>query len=525
MKKFILLTLSLVQAGLIPSAMAVNAAGFKTSVDLINGGSEKIDVGNNEMCILPRDFALDGKMSLPKDDKKQKKLCHMSFYETSIPEQETFLTCPKLNSTNPGVLVVELPTQADATGIESPKYSIEVAEDKFCKPKSAIDAVDKQDYKVKAKFKQSITCSYAPSALAAYHVSRFLGGVLDTPVAVVRTMDHKTHRKVIDKAREILKNNPNDMISKSWAQFDKNSQESLNPKLYIDEVNAEGGKYLYGALSENVTQEYIYTEVSGVGPYETRYERFMKQTPFQRVADTRSVQEIINESNAQPEVVQQQMKDVSDMIVLDTLLSQDDRIGNIHFHLYWTQLDTAGKKITKTQLEKKELLTVEKFFYPKPLSRVSESDLATKIQDPLSQGRVLTRVMTLKDNDCGVDVDKRSNNMRMISAIEQVRHMSQKTYDQILKMKDLADKKDPAFLTFFRDTLLYRASDFSTSTSTSTSTSKPKPKPSFVDNLDRVVTVITKNFNNGNGILKIDLIDESKDAESFKSKAVQPAGI
>jgi hypothetical protein len=240
-----------------------------------------------------------------------------------------------------------------------------------------------------------------------------------------------------------------------------------------------------------------------VGPYDTRYQRFMQQAPFNRVVDSRSVDEIIKSSGAKPEVVQQQMKDVSEMIVLDTLLSQDDRIGNIHFHLYWTKLE--GNRIIKTLLEKADLVKVEAQFKGKPLSRVSESALASVI-DPRG---VLTRVMTLKDNDCGVDVDKRSNNMRVISAIEQVRHMSKKTYEQLLKMKALVDKNDPAFLTFFRDTLLYRAADFSTS------------KKSFVDNLNRVISVITKNAgnvteNSNDGILKLDLINESVELEIAK---------
>jgi hypothetical protein len=453
------------------------AAPSLRSVDVIAQGGQALPVQTGhrfeEICVVPSKFnGIDSQYSAD-DLKAESKLCSKSFYEGG-QNLKAYGVCPKLNSTNPGTLVVEIPEG----------WTKENTESAFCKNKSSIASAYKDHYEVDSKFKQSITCSYSPSALAAYHLSRMLGGIINTPVAVVRTMDTATHGQVINKALKLLEGRNSEIIYKSWNMFRSRNQTQDDFKLY---AKGSDGVALYGALSQNIKREYVYTEVSGVGPYDTRYQRFQQQAPFKRVADTRPLSQIAGSTRfASIMPVLQQMKDVSNMIVLDSLLSQDDRIGNIHFQMVAMSLDSNGNVIQQP-LTGKELKVLEARNPGKTLSRWSESAFTSAATD-----KVITRVMVLKDNDCGVDVDKRSNNMRVISAIEQVRHMSPTTYNQLLRLKTLANDPNSGLESFFKSTLLYRDQDFS-----------PKTKKSFMDNLNRVVSVIKKNCESGE--LKLDL--------------------
>ena len=58
----------------------------------------------------------------------------------------------------------------------------------------------KPDGKTEAKYKLSTSCSYTPSLLAYYHLSRVLGNIVNVPVAVVRTLDLDRHKAVAQHA-------------------------------------------------------------------------------------------------------------------------------------------------------------------------------------------------------------------------------------------------------------------------------------------------------------------------------------
>ncbi len=482
---------------------AVNSmAAQQSSQQLLKGGRGHIEYqlanGASEVCVLPQDHILGAYKG--SDRENEIKLCGKNFYGDANQKQfgtlatddsasdakpltnKVYVTCPKLNSTNPGVLLVEIPEG----------WNAQQTSQSFCKPSSSIAKDVKSAYGVDAKFKQSITCSYAPSALAAYHVSRMLGNISRTPVAVVRTMDTDSHLSIVKKALSLLSGSTGDVIYKTWNQFLNAHSSRQDAKLFID-----NGKLLYGALSENVTKEFIYTEVSGVGPYDTRYTRFMQQTPYKRVAHSADVLQIAG-NNSHYSVLMpilQQMRDVSEMVLLDTLLSQDDRIGNIHFHLVKAVVvkDEAGnQKISKEKLSKTEISEILKVL-PTP-SRASEATLAqtSKNLSSVLGGGILIRAMVLKDNDCGVDVDKRSNMMRTVDGIEQVRHMDPKTYKRLLQLSQSGD--EGGLKEFFTDTLLYRAVDFEGG------------KKSFMANLKKATEVLKGNCKTG--ALKLDLSDK-----------------
>ncbi len=466
------------------SFSSIGLTAMKTSQDLLKGGvrqtNDSSSGGNQETCVIPNkySFGLDAKYS-KSDSEMEKELCSIDFDSNPL--------CPKLNSTNPGTLVVD--------------------KEKF-DSKNTLNC-SKKDFSVQAKFKQSITCSYSSSALAAYHLTRILNINLNTPVSVVKTMKSDHHKQIVDQAKSILSNRTNEIIYKSWKNFDENhvTKNRSEEKLFVDK-----GQFLYGALSENVKKENIYTEVSGVGPYDTRYERFKTQTPFVRVSNSDNLSAMFASELNKPETLApkiKQMEDVTNMVILDTLLAQDDRIGNIHFYISWGHIKDGKLKLKK--LSKDQLSDLQNLYnkshskLPKPPSRWTEADFTSlskslfelyknKTDNPkhsLTPNGFLVREMVLKDNDCGVDVDKRSNNMRRISAIEGLRHISMSTYENVMRFYKFTQENSAAVKDFFMNTLLYRQNDYMTS------------RKSFMDNLTKVVTELKKNCESG--ALKRDL--------------------
>lgn len=370
--------------------------------------------GQQEVCVVPKRWP-GGGYYLGNDGEKENTLCSYDFYSN-------IGVCPKYNSTNPGVLLVK----------PNDKYN-----------KAAIDAsncnVKAMDVKTEAKFKQSISCSNTSSILAYYQLSRQLGNVGRVPVAVIRTMDFGYHAQLTQKALKHLAGS-SDAIADTWSQYQDVHRHPGNYPQVVDSSRSQ----IYGALSDNPSNEEIYTEISGVGSYNSRYQRFLQQKPFLRVATAQSVRDMLGTGDF-VKVVQTvtQMKDVSDMILLDTLLNQQDRIGNIHYKFFWYALDTQN---------------------PRQINRIKSGakwkngkvDIP-KDETAAMSGRtaVLVKEMLLKDNDCGVSKD---NMMRKISALEKVRHMSYLTYQQFLGLEHSLSQ--PSTRNYFLTEMLFSAKNY-----------------------------------------------------------------
>ncbi|MNK97225.1 hypothetical protein D3C87_1175430 [compost metagenome] len=347
--------------------------------------------GVEEKCVVPQKWP--GGYYTDKDRKNEGKLCAQDFYKTVG-------TCPKYNSTNPGILLIEPTAQ----------YSVEAINRSNCD-------TDELGLKTESKFKQSISCSYTPSIIAYYHFSRLLGGAGRVPVSVIRTMDIATHRDLSIKAN---KAELEGTIDKTWSSFQSVHKNPRSFPKVVDQTLSQ----IYGAIVQNVKGEYIYSEVNGFGDYDTRYPRFKKQRPFLNVASSQSLTQIAGSSAFQkiaPLAVQ--MKDVSDMILLDTLLNQQDRIGNIHFKFVWYYQDASAPGAWLTEKSEAKVMIDKK-------TRVRRTVVPPAEQAAMDAKKaVLVKEMYLKDNDCGVAKD---NMMRLNSVIEDVRHMSYKTYSHFM---------------------------------------------------------------------------------------------
>lgn len=459
------------------SLLAAMAAPFALSTAHASGGAELRYIhpspksGVDEVCIVPAYYETQDLKyrDLDSDREDEMKLCRLTIYEgmaskvkiervgalniDPLPAKE-IVACPKFNSTNPGTNFVEIP--------KGMTYA--QAKQAFCVPKDKVDGEYKEDYDLDAKFKSTISCSSTASALGYYHLSRLLGGAGRVPVSVLRTMSRETHHQVAKEATDFF-GSSKDLIAINWRNFLSASNNAAagkpNPKLYTD-----GGRSLYGGLQKNLKGEDKYTEVSGVGAYDGRYARFMQQRPFQMVADARSVEQIAGRGFTEVAQTIVQMQDVSDMVLMDTLMAQDDRIGNIHVKPWVLEKGaTALRKMKKSEeaalkAHKKQLLAELQKRNPRAKEVQFTRDLAMKASSVVFPNGEATLVaaMHMKDNDCGADVDVRGNQMRRHNALEAVRHMNPETYKRFLKFAVEVDSG--RFKPFALQNLTYREKDY-----------------------------------------------------------------
>ena len=345
----------------------------------------------DEECVIPNHLAM---ADYDKDDAdSEKDLCAYSFYGTAPREADVtkidVAICPKLSSTNPGTDVHELlpgKNQADT--------------------ESAICKLDDRPTKHLAKYKQSITCSYTPSIIGYYHLSRLLGGVGDIKPAVVRTMDLVQHEKIVTEAISILGNQANTSYPKvSWLSF-QSAEKSPAASSKKDALYTGDLKQIYGGMEENARGENKYSEINSRGADPNPASIFMRSAQFQHLTDARPLAQIADRTLANSAQTVQVMRDISDMLVIDYLMSQQDRFGNIAEVDYYYSLDTDGKSVVKTKKSK-----VDDGTTPKPA------------------GAVMVKKMLLKDNDCGGPA--KNNVVKAEAILDQVHHLNAGTYENL----------------------------------------------------------------------------------------------
>jgi hypothetical protein len=180
-----------------------------------------------EVCVIPKHF-INGEYS-DEDLKNQRRLCE-------INEDANAAVCPKTNSTNPGLDMYSLPQGSTPKQVEEAR----------CKAPGA---------KKIAKYKLSTSCSYTPSILGYYHLSRMLGGIANVPPGVLRTFDLQ-HHIALGRAA-LAETSPKALIHQTWAglvsQLTAGGNASRRDLLLTDDLTQS-----YGALSQNPAKEKFY---------------------------------------------------------------------------------------------------------------------------------------------------------------------------------------------------------------------------------------------------------------------------
>jgi hypothetical protein len=402
----------------------------------------------NEVCIIPKNFPLEKQQ---KADKRQEEMCQWDFHDDSNKVKIE----AKGNSTNPGVIVSVFDEQ----------------ENKFSR---------------EAKLKSSVTCCYTPSVLAYYQLSQYLGGAGNVPETVIRTMDLAKHKKI----RELGRRTP---IASMWASWDKYYREQ-SPSVFISNK-----KQIYGSLADIAKNEMFFSEIYGspsARTPEARLLAFQSTAIYKSMTNSAPLATLIpakieipiiiksgvgaisqNESLRRKMQWTQYVKDISDMVVLDSLLSQQDRFGNQHKKAYIYKIE--GDKIKKHKVKAAKNSSGKAIGW-----RIGVEEKAL-----IDQGGVLIQEFLMKDNDCGV---KKTNIQMNAKTIEKVRHISPSSYFRLVKLRTAV--KDEQALpvskrvveNYFKTELLFTDSDMK----------------SFYSNLDKVTSSLQKNCKAG--LLKLD---------------------
>lgn len=380
-----------------------------------------------ELCVMPKHFP--GANYSARDLKTEHDLCSLTFHQNVA-------VCAKINSSNPGLDVF------------IPRGENTVAQ------VQASDCDKKIGQKI-AKYKLSTSCSYSPSLLAYYHVSRILGGVAGVPPSVLRTVDIQNHRKIADAITKRLK--AGSLISKTWNTLTAALRAGLRSPSK-DELFTDDGKQSYGALMQNPLGEEFYEDFYNGGKGSARISNFKSLNKFVKLLATsqgieRSIGREFNPANVQLMVA---VKDASELIILDTLLNQQDRMGNIHGIKAGYYFDRADGKL--------------------------KHEVDMKKAEAAALGAVRVQKLLLKDNDCGV---AKSNRAKAINLLSRVNHIDPETYRRLVNFDAIADR--PEVKTFFVEELLFTAKDFA----------------SVRRNLKEVAAYLYKGCNDGT--LKLDL--------------------
>lgn len=383
-------------------------------------GAEKIQLDRGELCYIPN--RLEGSKFSKKDLERERDLCGMHI-------NTTHAVCGKTESTNPALEFFEI----------GAGWTVEQMQAKNCFVQKPGGSAGDNAFKKLAKYKLSTSCSYTPSLLAYYQVSRFLGNINQVPPAVLRTVEQSTHLNIGTKAEATIKDKSS-LIAQTWAgllsMLNKKQAHAKATNVFTDDY-----AYSFGALQMNPSKEEKYSELfHGGSDQPARTANFKaKNASYKRLTDSRPLSSMglgqWSAANAQ-EVLK--MQNIADMIILDTMLSQQDRFGNLHYTVE-----------PYARVNDKGVIKVDK------LDSLSKQELASGKAYPA--GTVMLKRLMMKDNDCGVS---KMNHLKNGALLEGISHMNPETFEKLLKLYKLMNTD--VGVGFFRRETAMNSTDIAT---------------------------------------------------------------
>ena len=332
--------------------------------------------GVSEQCI---ELAPMPKAHYSKHDRKtQSDYCSIDFSKAAL--------CPKLWSTSPGTVIYEIDVSKfdnDYTQFEKQQCS---------KGHHAKDAAVKKlaSFKISVN-DRSTSATYAPSSWTYYHLSRYFKTGVHVPVAVYRSVDKQIHlERVVKPALSIIHGRHGlKMLGAGWSFLD--AVESGQDKGSAGRAVLTGGdKLVFGSLLDNQGDRYSMTfngtRESGWGMGQN-YD-FQQTAPFLALRSELPVAEAIKAgvhkarsnpkmanklpADIEPAQVAFWMNDLLEITLLDYILGQQDRIGNIDYLWRWFWLDDG--KLHSKHAKSTEVPTSLAEFRPMRLKRTAIND-------------------------------------------------------------------------------------------------------------------------------------------------------
>lgn len=306
---------------------------------------------------------------------------------------------PKDKSTSAAVELFQIPESSPKSGPETPAFCIAIR-------KSSKDL---------AKFKQTdnaFTTTSTAAILGYYHVSRVLGDICDIEPAVLRTMDIEQHKRVVKMAADL---GIHGTVRKSWDLFNRYYADprgsSVARTLFTNDF-----MQIYGGLEKNARGEEQYADWARAGT------NLSSTRAFQNMADPRPVETILgSRAFTQPNVqALVAMRDMSEMILLDYLMAQSDRLTGGNIGDYPT-------------------------IYYQDQGQIGHTRKADKV--PAGAMAVTIKKLIIVDTDAGL---LNQNVFEQKGYLNRISHMHPKTFTRLI---DFAQrwKTDPSVKAFFHE--------------------------------------------------------------------------
>ena len=379
----------------------------------------KLENGLIEQCVRIADFP---SAHYTKHDRKQEDLyCALDFSQLAL--------CPKLWSTSPGTILYAI----DVDAYEGDYARFE--HQQCAKGHHARDAAQDKP----ATFKISVngrdtSATYAPASWVYYHFSRYFHTNAHVPVAVYRSMDAAAHNtRVTKQALEIIGDRHSlRMLGAGWRFLDA-VETGTDTGGGAAAALTDDGRQVFGVLIDNKGDrygpEFNGTWESGWGSGQNN--DFQQTAPFlalrmdqpiaeaarTAIADARKNPRMAKALPADTPVEQVilWMQDVLEITLLDYILGQQDRIGNIDFNWRWYWVEDG--KLESEPAHGKDIPGKLEAFMPLRLKQSA-----------------------INDNDAGVRTGYADFAART-HMLEGLRHYNAKLYHRLGRLAaDLADK-------------------------------------------------------------------------------------
>ena len=400
-----------------------------------------------QQCFMLDHFPADSEaMYRDSDAKKERELCGVSFEDKGIG------LCPKTWSTSPATIVYD---------IRNSKYNgnPDAFESAYCPRqralKETVAGVNKlASFKqsVNGQFHQSTSATYAQASALYYHFSRYLNTIVDVPVAVMRTMDSQEHlHRVGSKGPAIAQGK---MIAAGWNVINSAEKSPLGygPTSEFYYGDPQHGLF-YGVMLKNRGDRYgpeFNGNISGKG-YTEQY-AFLQKTPaFLALASQAEVQDAVPLGIALsrrdpvigralgPSVSNEQMmfwmQELSEILIMDHIFSQQDRPGNIDYIWVWYDVDGEDQ--------------LRSLHAQSTASRPGMSSIQAPDEVKASSKRYLIQKTQLNDNDAG---GRRYENFtQKFGLLAKIHHLNVVTYRQLSRLAKDLETKGP-LSQYLRDT-------------------------------------------------------------------------
>jgi hypothetical protein len=328
--------------------------------------------------------------------------------------------CPKTWSTSPGMMVYDISEGAYA-GDRSAFMRNACPEGKAAKDLAKDDL---------AKFKVTMNASgtsgtFAPSSLLYYHFSRYFDMDVKVPVAVWRSMDAAEHGAEVARPGLSLSGKTGRMNHEGWRHL-VDAEENPDSYSPTDDIFTADRSQIYGVLLSSPGHRYG-SEVNGTrksGWGKGQNFDFQETPAFLALRSALPLDEAIAEGlrkarqdrqinrDLGPDVPVQQvaywMREVSEIVLLDYIFSQQDRIGNIDFTPYYYWVENGDLKHKKAK-------------HHEP----GDGDVPVDA--------VLLRRTNLNDNDAGGRVAY-ANFAKSTQMLEKLRHFDAGVYRKLMAL-------------------------------------------------------------------------------------------